>query len=188
MQYISKGTAAESSTKELLYVTRGDYEYSLDELQTELWQNGRFSFSTVKNNLLEEKALYQLRQQQLVELAEDVPSGEYWALTQCVPVPTKTASWFSPLLNPYEKWMMYWLVHADLRLTMAELVYLMENCVQPTPELLGPEGRQSLTERIYTQETIFDNILESQMESAVCRDWAVKTLLSLLQKKRIVLL
>ena len=44
------------------------------------------------------------------------------------------------------------------------------------------------TETIYTQETIFDNILETQMEHAAVRDEVVSALLRLLKKKRILLL
>ena len=58
----------------------------------------------------------------------------------------------------------------------------------PTDDLLGERNRQSLTDRIYTQETIFDNILEAQMEHAAARDEVVDALLRLLEKRRILLL
>ena len=45
---------------------------------------------------------------------------------------------------------------------------------------------QTLVERIYTKDTIFDNILENQMERAEKRDYVVKLVLRLLKKKRIV--
>jgi len=45
-----------------------------------------------------------------------------------------------------------------------------------------------LIERIYTKGTITDNILENQMEKAVFRDDIVKALLSLVAKKRLVVL
>ena len=47
---------------------------------------------------------------------------------------------------------------------------------------------QNLVEQIYTTDTIFDNILENQMEHAVSRDTVVRIVLKLLKKKRIVLL
>lgn len=71
---------------------------------------------------------------------------------------------------------------------MAELVYLNEHNVRPEPQLLGAGNRQALTELIYTQENIMDNILETQMERAGCRDISVKAVLSLLKKKRVILL
>ena len=60
--------------------------------------------------------------------------------------------------------------------------------VAPQINLLGDRNRQNLTETIYTQETIFDNILEAQMEHAAVRDEVVSALLRLLKKKRILLL
>ena len=75
-----------------------------------------------------------------------------------------------------------------LRLTTAELVFLTEHHVAPQINLLGDRNRQNLTETIYTQETIFDNILEAQMEHAAVRDEVVSALLRLLKKKRILLL
>jgi hypothetical protein len=71
---------------------------------------------------------------------------------------------------------------------MAELVYLMERDIEPEVKYLGQENVQRLVERIYTKDTIFDNILENQMERAEKRDQVVKLVLSLLKKKRIVLL
>ena len=50
----------------------------------------------------------------------------------------------------------------------------------PQINLLGDRNRQNLTETIYTQETIFDNILEAQMEHAAVRDEVVSALLRLL--------
>lgn len=83
---------------------------------------------------------------------------------------------------------MTWLREAGLVLTMAELVYLMDRKVQPELSLLGQENKQALVERIYTKDTIFDNVLENQMEHAACREETVKAVLSLLKKKYIIML
>ena len=64
----------------------------------------------------------------------------------------------------------------------------MEREIEPEEKYLGQENVQRLVERIYTKDTIFDNILENQMERAEKRDQVVKLVLSLLKKKRIVLL
>ena len=71
---------------------------------------------------------------------------------------------------------------------MAELVYLMEHNIHPEMQYLGCENVQRLVERIYTKDTIFDNILENQMEHAACREETVKAVLSLLKKKYIIML
>ena len=91
-------------------------------------------------------------------------------------------------LNALESQTLQWLRQAGLRLTMAELVFLREHGIAPSAELLGEENRQALTEAIYTQENIFDNVLEAQMEHASCREEMVRAVLGLLKKKRIVLL
>jgi hypothetical protein len=83
---------------------------------------------------------------------------------------------------------MRWLREAGLMLTMAELVYLMDRNVEPEPGLLGADNTQSLVERIYTRDTIFDNVLENQMEHVPSRPGTVKTVLALLKKKHIILL
>ena len=71
---------------------------------------------------------------------------------------------------------------------MAELTYLVEKDVDSEEKLLGSGNAQALVERIYNKETIYDNILENQMEHAMCRDKVTKAVLSLLSKRRVLLL
>ena len=71
---------------------------------------------------------------------------------------------------------------------MAELVYLHERQIKPTKELLYTDNRQKLVETIYTQENIFDNILECQMEHAASRDKVTAAIMVLLKNKKIVIL
>ena len=71
---------------------------------------------------------------------------------------------------------------------MAELVYLHVRQIKPTKELLYTDNRQKLVETIYTQKTIFDNILECQMEHASCRDKITAAVMVLLKHKKIVIL
>ena len=84
--------------------------------------------------------------------------------------------------------MLQWLRNAGLVLSMAELVYLIDRNVQMEEKLLGSGNAQALVERIYTKDTVFNNILENQMERAQARGKVVNAILSLLRKKRIVLL
>lgn len=188
MKYISKGMVIKASTEELLFVTRHGTDFQLTDLQAELWLNGRYGFAESGGNILERKALQQLNRQGLVELVEsDEPAAEYRALTQCVLVPAQPQG-HRVLLSTQEKELLRWLTDAGLHLTAAELVFLAEHRVMPTADLLGERNRQRLTERIYTQETIFDNILEAQMEHAAARDEVVDALLRLLEKRQILLL
>ena len=188
MKYISKGLVAAGSTEDILHITRCGADFQLTGDQARLWLNGQFGFSAVKDGQpVLTKALEQLRRQELVEIADESEAGEYRALTRCIMVPAKNRS-FCSVLSSEEKTILKWIREAGLWLTMAELVFLLEHAIAPLPPLLGPDNRQSLTERIYTQENIFDNILETQMEHAVRRDRVVKGVLRLLRKKRILLL
>lgn len=83
---------------------------------------------------------------------------------------------------------MNWLTKAGLRLSTAELIYLVDRDVRPCEKLLYTTNRQALVERIYTVDTISDNVLETQMEAAKRRDDTVQALLQLIKKKRIVVL
>ena len=65
---------------------------------------------------------------------------------------------------------------------------LIENGIKPTQDLLYTDNRQKLIERIYTVDTIEDNLLENQMETAKCRDAVVQSLMRLLKKKLVLVL
>ena len=80
-----------------------------------------------------------------------------------------------------------WLEKAGLRLSVAELVYLAEHRIAPAKSLLGVENRHKLVSLIYMTNSIQDNLLEQQMESAAYRDHVVNMLLYLLRCKRLVL-
>lgn len=188
MKYISKGIVVEGSTEHILHLTRCGCDFQLTGEQAFLWLNGRFGFDEVEDeNPILKKAAAQLQRQELIEIAEDEPAGAYRALTRCMIVPAKANGIRVPLA-PKEKQLLKWISEAGLRLSMAELVFLAEHRMAPEERWLGEEKRQELTEAIYTQETIFDNILEVQMEHAEKRDEAVELVLALLKKKRILLL
>lgn len=188
MKYISKGMVIKDSTEDLLFVTHNGIDFQLTGEQAALWLNGRFGFAKTRKTVLEEKALRQLVRQGLVEIAEgDGSVFEYRALTQCILVPAKSRS-SCTMLSAMQKELLSWMSKAGLRLTVAELVFLAEHGIAPAEHLLGAGNRQALTEMIYTQDTIFDNILEAQMEHAAMRDEVVSALLKLLKKKKILLL
>lgn len=188
MKYISKGMVIKNSTEDLLFVTHSGADFQLTGEQAALWLNGRYCFAKTRENVLEEKALHQLARQGLVEIAEsDELVSEYRVLTRCVLVPAK-AKGICAFLSIKQRELLLWLTEAGLRLTTAELVFLSERQISPAPNLLGEQNRQTLTETIYTKETIFDNILEAQMEHAAVRDDVVFALLQLVKKKRLLLL
>lgn len=188
MKYISKGIVVEGSTEHILRLTRCGYNFQLTGEQAALWLNGRFGFTEAEDgNPILIKAAVQLQHQELIETAENEAAGEYRALTRCVIVPAKPKGIPTPLPQK-EKHLLKWICESGLRLSMAELVFIEEHGMMPETRWFGEENRQALTEAIYTQETIFDNILEVQMEYASKRDAVVESVMALLKKKRILLL
>lgn len=187
MIYISKGIAGEASTTKLVQVIRGGQNIYLSGKEAELWLRGRFSFAFSQTQA-EDLALQHLIRMGLAEAeAEETKATQYRILTRCVCCPSKKAKGSFELFGE-EKTILFWLINAGLRLSTAELVYLIENKIEAEPELLYQENRQALVEAIYTADTVADDILETQMEKAQCRDRVVQSLLSLLKKRKILML
>lgn len=186
MKYISLGAVMEPSTEHIVKVSHCGIDYTLTQELASLWLDGRFGFAKAENPI-ELKTLDQLYRMGLVMTADDSEAGEYRALTHCRMVPVKRKNPYTGLSGE-EKTVMTWLREAGLVLTMAELTYLMDRNVQPELGLLGQENKQALVERIYTKDTIFDNVLENQMEHVPSRVKTVKLVLGLLKKKHIVML
>lgn len=188
MRYLAKGTAQELPTEHILHINHFGDEFRLTGLQAKIWLEARLHIAeTDGKDFDEEKELRRLQKMDLVEEVGQDTVDEYRALSRCIIVPAQFRRISLPLAVD-EKSMLRWITGAGLRLTMAELVYLTEHKMQPEDGWLGETNRQKLTEAIYTTDTIFDNILETQMETAACRDQVVQTVLSLLRKKRILVL
>ena len=173
MLYLSKGIAEKDSTENLIKVRRGDYAYTVSRNAAKLWLAGRFGFAACYTDE-EISDILNLAKMGLAEYETE----------EC------QASWyrFAGFLTKAEKTMMRWLNFAGIRLSTAELVFLSENHIQPEKDLLYANNRQALVETIYTPANIFDNVLEAQMEHASVRDTTVETIMSLLRKKKIVML
>ena len=184
MIYISKGTS-KSSLHNPLKVTRCGKTVQLSGLQAELWRKGRYEFASAQTKA-EELALDNLSRVGLVEVQQEgTDTFRYYALTSCVLCPTRRPGIG---LTTGKKELLCWLKKAGLRMTVAEMVYLRSRDIHPTRKLLRVRNRQALVEKIFNPHNIADNLLEQQMESAGCRDEVVADLLSLLRKKRLVLL
>lgn len=186
MKYISIGAVMTEGTEYRVTVCRGYNKFTLTREQASVWLNGRKGFANAKNPS-EQKILDQLIRMGLALKSEDFSNAEYRTLTQCTIVPTdrKYPYWG---ISGLERTVLQWLREAGLILSMAELVYLVDKKVPIQPTFLGSNNAQRLVEQIYTKDTIFDNILENQMERAAARDQTVRAVLNLLRKKRIVLL
>lgn len=186
MKYISIGAVMTEGTEFILDVCRGGNSFRLTGELAALWLNGRQGFASAEKPT-ERRALEQLVKMGLAIKAEHSAAEEYRVLTQCtlVPADRKLPYWG---LRGTDRTVLRWLRDAGLVLSMAELTYLIDRRIELKDSLLGSENAQALVETIYTRETICDNILENLMECAVDRESTVKAVLSLLKKKRIVLL
>lgn len=187
MMYLSKGIVCNGSTEQLLQVAHGGYKYELHGKEAALWLNGRFEISKPVSPA-EERVLEHLQRMGLVECEyEETELAKYHILTNCILCPAKQRRIHFPPTE-LERQIMTWLTKAGIRLSTAELVYLVDRKVTPSDDLLYVSNRQALVERIYTVDTIADNVLENQMASATLRSDTVQALLCLLKKKRIVVL
>lgn len=187
MLYISKGIVQKNSTEQLLFMARGGQHYQLTGSAAAVWLNGRLEFAKSRSSA-EEQALNYLKRLDLAETEDtDDRVSRYRILTRCVCCPAVFTKPERPMPTK-EKTMLTWLRNAGIRLTVAELVFLQEHGIAPEEKYLYPENRQTLIEAIYTKDTIADNLLEHQMETAERRDEVVRTLVKLLGKKKILLL
>lgn len=186
MKYISIGAVMTEGTEHILDVTHGGNKFRLTGEKAALWLNGRCKFAIVAHpsHLV---TLEQLFKMGLVVKCDGSGAEEYRALTKCTLVPAESKHPYFGLWG-MEKSVLQWLRSAGLVLSMAEVTYLIDRNVQMEDKLLGSQNAQALVERIYTKDTIFNNILENQMERAEVRDSVVKAVLGLLRKKRLVLL
>lgn len=188
MLYLSKGILCKGSTKEKLCISRGNNIYTIEGLEAEIWLDGRFKLNTLPDTLDYEDALLSLCANGLAEFEYQSDAiNKFRILTRCICCPAKS-NLFSSVFKQKEKNILKWLSLAGIRLTTAELTYLCENKISPTDNLIYDENRQALIETIYTKSNIFDNILENQMENAVCRNEITDILMELLRKRKIVML
>lgn len=188
MLYLSKGVVCKNSTDNNLRITRGNTVITISSTEAEVWLKGRFEMTAFVGDESRTAIVKELANKGFAEYEERSDSlGKYRILSRCICCPAKTGLFHKALSKP-EKTMLEWLTKSGIRLSTAELIYLTENKIKPVPSLLYKENRQVLIETIYMQNTIFDNILENQMETASCRDEVIAALLRLLYKKRIVVL
>lgn len=187
MMYLSKGFVKEGSTVQRVVVCYGGAEFVLTGIEAGVWLEGRFAPVMVQDQKAETQ-IGHLHRMGLVEYEDQNDAvSRYRLLSKCVLVPTRR-NLFDLFCSKTEKKVLYWLRNAGIRLSTAELVYLIDREVKPVPELLYTSNRQALIERIYSHNTIVDTVLEAQMEKAVFRDEIVGAILHLIEKKRLVVL
>lgn len=186
MLYISRGMVLQPSTPEHLRICRCGMERTLTGELSRLWLAGRFSAAEA-NGTGQEKALGELAEMGLAMPSEE--TGElalYRLLVNCIICPAKLRPLRQRLSNA-ERRAWEWISKSGIRLTISELVFLMEHDIAPTASLIGRENWHTLVGMIYTADTIPDGILITQMERSPARAGTVEAVLGLLRKKRILL-
>ena len=146
MIYLSKGTVQAGATERLLFVLYCGQRFELTGETASTWLDGRFDFAEAANR--REASVAYLANLGLVETepANDALS-RYRIATRCIFCPADTER--RPMLGRTERRILQWLEGSGIRLTVAELVYLMEHGIEPATDLLYTENRQRLIERIY---------------------------------------
>jgi len=183
MTYLSKGLLVRK-TQNTLIISHCGAEYELTGDRAVLWENGRKGPQETN----QEQFLQELSKTGLVEVSSDTGNEAIFRiLINCAICPVKKPA-FPILWNQPERRLYKWITEAGLQLTIAELVFLNHNKIEPTRWLLGEKNRQALTELIYTTETISDGILESHMEHSPERDGTINAVLGLLDKDQIFLI
>lgn len=186
MLYISKGIVCPESVEGNLFLGRGKQKYQLQGREAAVWLKGRFGFNVAESKA-EEQVVLCLSSKGLAEMEVETGSVyKYRILTRCVCCPVKQNRRMSSRLSGLERQLDTWMRKAGIRLSVAELVFLVEHQVLDQ-DLLYEKNRQKLVETIYTDETIQDNLLEHQMEQAEHRDKVVEALVQLLKKKKILI-
>ena len=186
MMYLSKGILTRSDQTGLDYISRCGCVHALGPELAGLWKKARFMPQQIPDE--KERAIRRLEASGLVvTTGETGPLAAYRLLTGCIICPN-SRKWSDRFLPESVRRVWTWLSKAGLRLTASELIRLEERQVEPTPSLLGEDGRQRLTEMIYFAETIPDGILETLMEHSPARDATVAVLLKLLHSRRLLLI
>ena len=186
MYYISKGIPEKGGITAQLRIVTGGQIFTLFGLDETLWLRGRLDV-VVTESPAEEEEIRKLLRTCLVEYtSEEDPSARDTLLSRCMIVPAKPSK--RNALRRDEKILLDWMLGAGFRLSLAELVYLFDNRIRPTKDLLGKENMQALVDRIYSDQKIENHALEAKMADAAQRDAVVDAVLGLLKKKRVVLL
>lgn len=187
MIYLSKGVLNEDFMPDNINIAHGSQSCRLIGIAAGLWLKGRFGFGET-DDVHEENVIKHFSSCGISDYESDNSDlSKYRIMTRCICCPVKN---YRPkiTLPATERLLITWISKGGIRLSTAELIYLVEKDIKPVKGLLGRENNHALIETIYTPENIYDNLLESQMEAAHRRDEVVNALLNLLRKKYIVLL
>lgn len=186
MIYLSKGILLPCSTKNKTIIIHCGKYFELADAVAKLWLDGRYQTKRLQSR--QEKAFQTLLGNGLAETADEADEkAVYRILTNCVICSKPKRDLFSGLSGT-EKILMTWISSAGIKLTVAELVYLTEQKIIPTADLLGETGIRQLIWTLYAKQPAIDCILETLMETSPAYNETTNGLLSLLRKKKLVII
>lgn len=186
MMYLSKGMLCKGSNKKTIYVSHFGLPVQLTGAEADAWLNGRLGFA-IAETLSEKKVVQDLVKRSLAICdPEHDTITQFWILTHCVILPIKRWLRFLPLRDP-EKVVLTWIRKAGCNLSIAELVFLLDNKIKPSQELLYSKNKLALRRKIYPHCVLIANQFESRMQHAWRRAETVNAVMSLLHKKYLII-
>ena len=152
MMYLSKGLSVQEPGSEFR-VTHCGKVFVLGPEMERLWTNARLGPKEVPTG--KERYIQRLEQSGLAAITKEQGNLAYYRLLSgCIICPEHSPA-TKPVWPGRDGRVWTWIKQAGLRLTASELIRLEEQNTRPVPALLGEQGRQELTERIYSRETIW---------------------------------
>ena len=184
MVYISKGAVYKESCIDNVHISRCGGDYILSKNQMKLWLAGRFNVARADTD--QQSDLLELESMGLVEVTEPDDAANYMLLTNCVICKANPSVSRFPL-SKNEKLIWTWIKNVGFKLTISELVYLVEQNIIPGLEFFGEKNWHTLIHAIYKPEISSDFILDAKMAESSARNKTVSAVLGLLKKKHIIL-
>lgn len=182
--FLSKGMLIKKHSKSSVIIQNYGGRYALKGKEARIWLRARDKFLIPRQ---EELGLILKLLESGLMLQADKPNeyGKYYVLANnCIYVNPRKKRLFS--LRGIEKDVMLWLQGGARRLRIEELVYLIDNHINPLDYINDKYG-VVLSERIYRSRIQVTNTLRREMAYAKSRENVVNSVLRLFGKNRLYL-
>jgi len=187
MLYVSKGFKLKKKIKGKHIIYHFGSKYMLDKEELEIWKNGLGIFASPMTNR-EMDIVIRLKEKGLVETSEGTtPRDRFFLLNKCIVRVLKRRGhvFFYP---PIVKEIWQWLNYKGERLSLIDVIYLKENKISPTPELLKKGNEKELMHILHPCPITIGNERTLKMAVAFCRDDVVQAFMFLVRKGKIYLI
>ena len=182
---LSKGLLLKKYSNSRIVIQNQGGRYELKGKKAYIWLLARSGFTS---RGIEEQRIFSELCKEGVLGQTDMPNsyGMYCLLTSNILCVNRRKGLRFPLRG-LEKKIMQWLQDGKRKLTVEELIFLIENDVNPLiyeDDMFGV----ALSERIYQTRVHVNNALRREMVGAKYRDITVNAILRLLEKNRLYLM